>query len=518
MHRVRLLRARCPSKGLTLSPRSASPAGARNRAAQRRPDADTRCITLYHYPAWTPAPPTAVRDRMPGRHRDRPLMKTLRGQRLRRLQAHRRLPRRSSAAPCRRRPPGPAPRRSRRPGDRPREDGEHRPGPPLSRRTGCRHGGLDAAAGLLRRRGRPAVDTTASTPMRRPSFLPAARRRRWGPPPTTRRRRPCRKRRWRCWRKRGSASSCREGSPIYCGQPFESRQPRRRRRQEGEGGGAGMAVPAATAACPSSPTPVRAPTGCSTTLPDRLPLHDSIEFIRDRVLPAMTLAPIALPVTVPPGVPRVQDGPRREAAGDRGACAAPRSYKSPMACAAASPATRASPPELNRPALRPLNLRCPPVRTRLLDESHLRNGLSEHAGFPYRSILRLVDACATARDDAATASLAQGLFLHDPRRARGCRRRARGSATPVRDNACSAGDRHPSGSHRASHLPARRGRTDCRIPTYCCTAHPAGTVTLCPPLPGPLREGCRSPLHRPPPHRFACPISSSASSRSCCAS
>ena len=53
-------------------------------------------------------------------------------------------------------------------------------------------------------------------------------------------------------------------------------------------------------------------------------------------------------------------------------------------------------PELNEHALRHLKSALPArLRAGLLDESDCEIGLSEYAGFPYRSIIYLVDACTS---------------------------------------------------------------------------------------------------------------------------
>jgi D-lactate dehydrogenase len=61
-------------------------------------------------------------------------------------------------------------------------------------------------------------------------------------------------------------------------------------------------------------------------------------------------------------------------------------------------------PELNEHALRHLREAIPPGCTRGYSSSRTCEiGLSEQAGFPYHSIVHLVDACARARSPAPAA-------------------------------------------------------------------------------------------------------------------
>ena len=67
-------------------------------------------------------------------------------------------------------------------------------------------------------------------------------------------------------------------------------------------------------------------------------------------------------------------------------------------------------PELNEHALRHLKAGLPSRCVQGYSSSRTCEiGLSEYSGFPYRSIIRLVDACATARD----ARAAMEATVHD---------------------------------------------------------------------------------------------------------
>lgn len=127
----------------------------------------------------------------------------------------------------------------------------------------------------------------------------------------------------------------------------------------------------------------------------RLPIYDSIEFLHDRVLPRVTLVPRAESLTVHPVC-----SVRNMGTAGKLIAIAQKCTRQPVAmiddvlCCGFAGDKGFSFPELNKHALRHLTSSLPAGCASGYSTSRTCEiGLSEHAGFSYRSILHLVDAC-----------------------------------------------------------------------------------------------------------------------------
>jgi D-lactate dehydrogenase len=127
----------------------------------------------------------------------------------------------------------------------------------------------------------------------------------------------------------------------------------------------------------------------------RLPIYDSIEFVHDRILPRVTLAPRAESLTIHPVC-----SVRNMGTSEKLLAIAQKCTRQPVAmiddvlCCGFAGDKGFSFPELNKHALRHLSSSLPPGCSAGYSTSRTCEiGLSAHAGFSYKSILYLVDAC-----------------------------------------------------------------------------------------------------------------------------
>ncbi len=133
----------------------------------------------------------------------------------------------------------------------------------------------------------------------------------------------------------------------------------------------------------------------------RLAILDSIEFIHDTVLPRVTLAPLQEPVAVHTVCTVRKMGTADKLGAIARACSAQAVLPAGVLCCGFAGDKGFNVPELNEHALRRLKEDMPPECRRGYSTSRTCEiGLSERAGFPYRSIIDLVDECAQAATTA----------------------------------------------------------------------------------------------------------------------
>jgi D-lactate dehydrogenase len=136
----------------------------------------------------------------------------------------------------------------------------------------------------------------------------------------------------------------------------------------------------------------------------RLPVHDSIEFIHDAVLPRLALAPVSGPVAIHPVCSVRKMGTVDKLTAIASRCSAEVITVHDVLCCGFAGEKGFSRPELNEYALRHLKEALPIGCVNGYSSSRTCEiGLSEQAGFPYHSIIYLVDACASGRGTAASA-------------------------------------------------------------------------------------------------------------------
>ena len=133
-------------------------------------------------------------------------------------------------------------------------------------------------------------------------------------------------------------------------------------------------------------------------LAGRLAIQDSIEFVSDAILPRVQVVPRSEPVAVHPvcSVRKMDLVDKLESVA-RACCIQPVTVPDVLCCGFAGDRgfTR---PELNEHALRRLAPSLPAACRHGYSTSRTCEiGLSEQAGFPYRSLLDLVDSCTRAR-------------------------------------------------------------------------------------------------------------------------
>jgi D-lactate dehydrogenase len=184
---------------------------------------------------------------------------------------------------------------------------------------------------------------------------------------------------------------------LCCGQPFESKglvDIADRKSAELEGAlldaSEGDALPIVF---DTSPCAYR----MKRYLGGRLAVQDSIEFIHDSVLPRVTVERHATPVAIHPvcSVRKMGTVDRLERIAER--CSAKVVKVDEVLCCGFAGDKGFNRPELNEHALRHLNRALPADWTRGYSTSRTCEiGLSEYAGFPYESIIHLVDACSSA--------------------------------------------------------------------------------------------------------------------------
>ncbi|MCC7215339.1 MAG: FAD-binding oxidoreductase [Burkholderiales bacterium] len=127
----------------------------------------------------------------------------------------------------------------------------------------------------------------------------------------------------------------------------------------------------------------------------RLAVHDAIAFIHDAVLPRVVLAPVAGPVAIHPvcSVRKMGLADTLHAVAAR--CSAHVVAADDVLCCGFAGDRGFVRPELNEHALRHLRPALPAgCRAGYSTSRTCEIGLSEQAGFPYQSIIYLVDACA----------------------------------------------------------------------------------------------------------------------------
>jgi D-lactate dehydrogenase len=130
-------------------------------------------------------------------------------------------------------------------------------------------------------------------------------------------------------------------------------------------------------------------------LAGRLNLHDSVEFIHDQVLPRVTLVQQAAPVAVHPVCSVRKMGTADKLTAIAARCSAQVATVDEVQCCGFAGDRGFTHPELNEHALRHLKSALPAGCSAGYSSSRTCEiGLSEMAGMPYRSIIQLVDACA----------------------------------------------------------------------------------------------------------------------------
>ncbi|MEO8755518.1 MAG: FAD-linked oxidase C-terminal domain-containing protein, partial [Casimicrobiaceae bacterium] len=136
----------------------------------------------------------------------------------------------------------------------------------------------------------------------------------------------------------------------------------------------------------------------------RLAIHDSIEFIHDTVLPRVAIVPRTDPVVVHPVCSVRKMGTVDKLTAIAGRCSAQVIAVDDVLCCGFAGEKGFTRPELNEFALRRLKGAIPAGCTQGYSSSRTCEiGLSEQADFPYRSIIHLVDACASIRAPGAPA-------------------------------------------------------------------------------------------------------------------
>ena len=201
----------------------------------------------------------------------------------------------------------------------------------------------------------------------------------------------------------------RELAELCCGQPFESKglaQTADRKSAELEAAlrdasnGGRLPIVFDTSPCAYR---------MKRYLGERLAVQDSIEFLHDTVLPRVTIERKATSVAIHPvcSVRKMGTVDRLERIAQR--CSADVVKVDEVLCCGFAGDKGFNRPELNEHALRHLH-EALPVRcsTGYSTSRTCEIGLSEYSGFPYQSIIHLVDECArvTSSDGDATAKAA----------------------------------------------------------------------------------------------------------------
>jgi D-lactate dehydrogenase len=132
----------------------------------------------------------------------------------------------------------------------------------------------------------------------------------------------------------------------------------------------------------------------------RLSIHDSIEFIHDTILPRVTLAPVREPVVIHPVCSVRKMGTLAKLGAVAGSCSLDVVSVPDVLCCGFAGDKGFDRPELNEHALRHLKESIPTGCTHGYSSSRTCEiGLSEQAGFPYRSIIHLVESCASTKKE-----------------------------------------------------------------------------------------------------------------------
>jgi D-lactate dehydrogenase len=130
----------------------------------------------------------------------------------------------------------------------------------------------------------------------------------------------------------------------------------------------------------------------------RVKVQDSIEFIHDTVLPRVAIKPTREPIVVHPVCSVRKMGTLEKLSAIAGHCGPDVIELNEVLCCGFAGDKGFNRPELNEHALRHLRQVLPAGCTQGYSSSRTCEiGLSEQAGFPYHSIIHLVDACASAR-------------------------------------------------------------------------------------------------------------------------
>jgi D-lactate dehydrogenase len=132
-------------------------------------------------------------------------------------------------------------------------------------------------------------------------------------------------------------------------------------------------------------------------LAGRLDVRDSVEFIDEAVLPRVTLTPQPGPVAIHPVCSVRKMGTVERVVALARRCASEVVTVDDVLCCGFAGDKGFTRPELNEHALRHLKAALPAdCRQGYSTSRTCEIGLSEQAGFAYHSLIRLVDACATA--------------------------------------------------------------------------------------------------------------------------
>ena len=132
-------------------------------------------------------------------------------------------------------------------------------------------------------------------------------------------------------------------------------------------------------------------------LAGRLAVQDSIEFVHDFVLPRVGIEAIAGPVAIHPVCSLRKMGTADKLAAVAARCSRDVVQVDEVLCCGFAGEKGFSRPELNEHALRHLKSGLPVECVQGYSSSRTCEiGLSEYSGFPYRSIICLVDACTSA--------------------------------------------------------------------------------------------------------------------------
>ena len=203
----------------------------------------------------------------------------------------------------------------------------------------------------------------------------------------------------RLFRKAGFDATMPEGlSGLCCGQPFESK---------GFASAADAKSGELEAALREASENGRLPIVFDTSpcayrmkryLAGRLAVQDSVEFLLASVLPRVQVAPLPGPITVHPVCSLRKMGLVEQLEAVARACSDEVVAVPDVLCCGFAGDRGFTFPELNEHALRRLRESLPPSCGHGYSTSRTCEiGLSEQAGFPYRSVIDLVDACATAK-------------------------------------------------------------------------------------------------------------------------
>jgi len=137
----------------------------------------------------------------------------------------------------------------------------------------------------------------------------------------------------------------------------------------------------------------------------RLTILDSIEFIHDRVLPRVHITPQAAPVAIHPVCSVRKMGIADKLGAVAARCSAQVVTVDEVLCCGFAGDKGFNTPELNAHALRHLKQALPDGCGAGYSSSRTCEiGLSEFAGMPYRSFIQLVDACASTDPALQTAA------------------------------------------------------------------------------------------------------------------